>query len=151
MHLGNGNESKRKKVKTFSYKMICKIKQRSSVNFFIEHRILTTENFLLVAKLKFRNLVVKFFLVWLNQLTRMHLPLAILVNVLSIFSVKCSKVFDQASIVSFPSIILVISTTICQYTDPASKHAIFSTSQAVVTLNSYLPIHARDVSVSANL
>ena len=74
MHLQNGYEPKHKKIKTFPHKMIRKMK-RNSINFFIGYRILITQHLVLLAKFKSRNSVVKFLLVWLNQLTEMHPPL----------------------------------------------------------------------------
>ena len=74
MHLQNGYEPKHKKIKTFPHKMIRKMK-RNSINFFIGYRILITQHLFLLAEFKFRNSVVKFLLVWLNQLTGMHPPL----------------------------------------------------------------------------
>ena len=59
MHLQNGNEAKHKKIKTSPQKM--------NATEFI---------FWLLAKSKFRNWIVKFLLVWLNQLTGLHSPLA---------------------------------------------------------------------------
>ena len=74
MNLQNGNDPKRKKIKTFPHKMIRKMK-RNSMNFFIKHTIRITHNFLLLAQFKFRNSVSKFLLIWLNQLTGLHTPL----------------------------------------------------------------------------
>ena len=51
--------------------MIRKMKH-NGVKFFIEHKILRTQNFLLLVKFKFGNSIVKFLLVWLNQLIGMH-------------------------------------------------------------------------------
>ena len=74
MNLQNGNDPKRKKIKTFPHKMIRKMK-RNSINFFIKHTTRITHNFLLLAKFKFRNSNAKFLLIWLNQLTGLHTPL----------------------------------------------------------------------------
>ena len=80
-----------------------------------------------------------------------------------VFRVVLSSLYVSAASVPPVNVVKVTTTPTCQYTNPASKHAImrkpvFSTSHVittpapvVATLNSSLPLHVYDVSVPPNL